>query len=183
MRTIRRTAGREHYHLEISAIISMAGCLENNGALMRRAESLLTHMSRKYVGRVYVHAASLYLSFYHSFPLVYIYTHMIHLICSESLAAAALRVAIHTSERDTELRPRRIIKLYARASSNVMRHYHLRTNDLSRASEHERYSRVRIACVSRNAISARSLRVLFGNFYPGKVAKLFRTILPFKPII
>jgi len=32
----------------------MAGCLENNGALMRRAKSLLTHMSHKYVGRVYV---------------------------------------------------------------------------------------------------------------------------------
>lgn len=59
----------------------MAGCLENNGALMRRAESLLTHMSRKYVGRVYVHAASLSLShlFYHSFSLIFprlhIHTH------------------------------------------------------------------------------------------------------------
>lgn len=156
MRTIRRTAGREHYHLEISAIISMAGCLENNGALMRRAESLLTHMSRKYVGRVYVRAASLSLSFspfLSLFPLIlprlHIYTHMTHLICSESLAVAALRVAIHTSARDTELRPRRIIKLYARASSNVMRHYHPRTNDLaSKRARAASATSYRVCCIA-----------------------------------
>lgn len=50
----------------------MAGCLENNGALMSRAESLLTHMSRKYVGRVHVRAASLSLSLSFS-PLLSLY--------------------------------------------------------------------------------------------------------------
>jgi len=62
----------------------MAGCLENNGALMRRAKSLLTHMSHKYVGRVYVRATylsrSLFLSLFlpiilcYSFSFTYTHT-------------------------------------------------------------------------------------------------------------
>jgi len=88
MWTIRRTAGREHYHLEISAIISMAGCLENNGALMRRAKSLLTHMSHKYVGTCVqpIHLSlslSLSLSLFLSITLCYsfsfTYTHTWHI--------------------------------------------------------------------------------------------------------
>jgi len=99
---------------------------------------------------------------------------MTHLICSESLAAAVLRVAIHTSARDTELRSRRIIKLYARAS-NVTRHYHPRTNERTSTSEF-------VPHAYRGTRSWQG-RVLFGNFYSGKVAKLFHVILPLKPII
>lgn len=107
----------------------MAGCLENNGALMRRAESFLTHVRCKYMWAAYTRSfpasislpLPLFLSLAHSVRL-HIHIRDKFDLFSESLAEAY--VASHISAQDTRAQSctesREIIKLYADIAFNVM---------------------------------------------------------------